>query len=80
MCIWCCTHVGYAVLCTDDVMYMLYMQCYVHMVFCTCCTSGIMYIWCFAHNCTCGVMCMWSCVNVVHVVLCARGVVYMSCM
>ena len=44
-------------------MYMLYMQCYVHMVLCACCTCGAMYI--------CGV-CM-----ILHVVLCTFSVVYM---
>jgi len=39
-----------------------------------------MYIWCCMHECTSGVVCMWYCVQVVQVALCADGVVSMSCM
>jgi len=47
MCFICCTYdVGYAVLCTYRSMYMLYMQCYVHIVLHACCTCGAMYICC----------------------------------
>jgi len=68
------------VLCTDDVMYMLDMQCYVHVVLFVSCTCDAMYIWCGVHDCTSGVVCMWCCVHVVQVALCVGGVVYMSCM
>lgn len=60
-------------------MYMLYMQCYVQMALFTCCICSAMYIWCCVHNYTSGVVRMWCHVHVVHVVLCAGGVVYMSC-
>lgn len=73
-------HVGYVVLCTQGAMYMLYMQCYVHMVLCACYTYVVMYIWCCVHDYTSGVVRMWHCVHVLHVVLCECGVVYMSCM
>ena len=79
-CVWCCAHVGYAVLSTDVVMYMLEMQCYVQVVLCEFCTCGAMYIWCGVHDCTNGVVCMWCCVHVVQVTLCASGAVYMSYM
>jgi len=62
-------YVGYAVMCTDDVMYMLDMQCYVHVVLHACCTHGSMYIMCCVHNCTSGVVSMWCHVHVVHKVL-----------
>ena len=45
--------------------------------------DGAMYMmdmWCYVHDCTKGVVSMWCHVHVVHVVLCACGVVYMSCM
>jgi len=61
-------------------MYMLYMQCCVHMVLCACSTYGAMYIWCCVHDCTSGALSMWCRVHVVHVVSCACGVMYMSCM
>ena len=80
VCIWCCVHVGYAVLCTYGAMYMLYMHLYVHMVLRACCTCGAMYIWCCVHDCTRGVVSMWCPVNVLHVLMCACHVVYMSCM
>ena len=53
VCIWFFVHVGYAVLCIDDAMYMLDMQCYVHVVFHACCTCGVMYIWCCVHVVLC---------------------------
>jgi len=67
-------HVGYAMLCTDDAMYVLDMHFYVHMVFYACCTYGVVC------DCTSGAMSMWCHVHVVHVVLCACGAMYMSCM
>jgi len=51
-------HVGYVVLCTVDVMYMLDMQCYVHVMLRACFTCGAMYIWCCVHDCTSGAMSM----------------------
>ena len=60
-------------------MYMLDMQCYVHVVLHAYCTCGAMYIWCDVHDCTSGVVCMWCCVYVVQVGLCVGGFVYMSC-
>ena len=41
VCIWYYVHVAYAVLCTNDAMYILDMQCYVHVVLCACCTYGV---------------------------------------
>ena len=67
-------------LCTDDAMYMLDMQCYVHVVLRACCTCAVVYIWCCVHDCTSGVVCMYYCVHVVQVALCVGSVVYMSCM
>ena len=58
-------------LCTYDAMYMLDMQCYIHVVLRACCTCGVMYIWCCVRDCTSGVLSMWCCVHVVHMVLCA---------
>jgi len=57
---WCNVHVGYMVPCTYDALYMLYMQCYVHMVLCSCCTYGdvcitVHVVLCTC--CTCGAMC-----------------------
>jgi len=78
VCILCCAHVGYAMLHTYGAMYMLYMQCYVHMVLCACCTCGSMHIWCCVHDCTSGAVSIWCRVHVVHRVLCVSGVVYMS--
>lgn len=43
---WCYVHVGYAMLCTDDAMYMLEIQCYVQVMLHICFTCGAMYIWC----------------------------------
>ena len=37
-------HISYLVLGIDGVMYMLDMQCCVHMVLCTCCICSAMYI------------------------------------
>jgi len=62
--IWFSMHVGYAVLCMDDVMYMLDMQCCVWMVLCKCWICSAMYTWCCAH--------------VLHMVLCTYGVVCMT--
>ena len=62
MCIWCYAHVEYAVLCTDDAMYMLDMECYVQVVLRACSTLLL---------CTYGVVCM-----IVQVVPCACGAVY----
>lgn len=61
-------------------MYILYMKFYIHMVLCACCTYGAMYIWYCMHGFTSGVVRMWCHVHVIHVVLCACGVVYMLCM
>ena len=58
-------------------MYLLYMQCYVHMVLCACCTCGVMYIWCCVNDNTSAVVGMWCHVHVVHMVFCASGIVYM---
>jgi len=80
VCIWYSAYVGYAVLCIYDPMYMLDMQCYVHMVLYACCTCGAMYIWCGVHDCISGFVCMYYCVHVVQVALCAGSFVYMSCM
>ena len=66
-------------LCIDDAMYMLDMQCYVHVALRARCTCIAMYIWCGMHDCTSGVVCMWHCVDVIQVALCLGGVVYMSC-
>ena len=87
VCIWCCAHVGYAVLCIYDTMYMLDMQCYVHMVFYAFCTYGYLYIWCCVHDCkvvhwVCGAMYMLYMWCYVHVVLCtyrACDVMHMWC-
>ena len=70
-------HDGYEVLCAYVVVHMLDMRCYIHMVLCTCCICNDMYIWCRVHVvhvmlCTYGGVCM-----IVHVELCACGVVYM---
>jgi len=75
------------VLCTDDAMYMMDMQCYAHMVLRACCTCGAMYIWCCVHDCTSGTMSMWCSIHVVHIVLCTwvmctcrvYGTMYMWC-
>ena len=80
VCIWCSVHVGYAVLCTDDAMYMWEMQCYVQVVLRACCTCDDMYIWYGVYDYTSGVVCMCCCVHVVQVALCAGGAMYMSCM
>jgi len=45
-------------MCTDDDMYMLDMQCYVHVVLRACCTCGVVYIWCCVHDSISGVACM----------------------
>jgi len=58
-------------------MYMLYIQCYVLMVLFACCTYGVMPIWCCFHDCTSSVVSKLCRVHVVHMVLCACGVVYM---
>lgn len=34
LCVWCCVYIAYAMLDIDGVMYMLDMQCYVHIVLC----------------------------------------------
>ena len=78
LCIWCFAHVRYAVLWIDDAMYMLDMQCYVHVLLHACFTCGAMYIWCCVHDCTSDDVCMWWCVHVGQVALCVGGVVYMS--
>jgi len=57
------------VLCTDDAMYMLDTQCYVHAVLRACCTYCVMYIWWCVHDCTSGVVSMWCHVHVLHKVL-----------
>ena len=62
-------YVGYAVMCIDDAMYMLGMQCYVQVVLHAFCTYGAMYIWCCVHDCKSVVVSMWCCVHVVHRVL-----------
>jgi len=41
VCIWCSVHVGYVELCMDDAMYVLDMQCNVHVVLRACCTYGV---------------------------------------
>ena len=56
---WCYVQVVSVVLCTDDAMYMLDMQCYVPVVLHACCAGGARYIWCGVHDCTSGVVCMW---------------------
>jgi len=79
VCIWYYVHVGYAVLCIYDAMYMLDMQCYVQVVLRACGTFLL---------CTYGVVCMivqevscvWCYVHIVQVALCACGAMYMSCM
>jgi len=77
VCIRCSVHVGYAVLSTNNAMYMLGMQCYVQVVLRACCTCGAMYICCGVHDCMSGVMCMWCCVHVVSHTCHACGTVYM---
>jgi len=78
--IWCSAHVGHVVLCTDDIMYMLDMQCYVNVVLCACRTCGVIFIWWCVHDFTSGVVCMQCCVHVLQVALCASGALYISCM
>ena len=86
-------NIAYTVLNIDGVMCMLDMPCCVHRVLSTCCIGSYvhimvlfsccicsaMYIWCCVHHCTNGVVSMWCDGHVVHVVLCAGGVVYISC-
>jgi len=84
----CCVNIAYgvvcmiryAVLCTDDAMHILDIQCYIQGGLRACCTCDGMYIWHCVPNCTSGVVCIWCCVHVVQVALCAGGVVYMLCM
>jgi len=74
VCMRCCVYMVlctffYAMLCTNGVVYSLFMQCYVQMVLCTCCLCNVMYIRCYEH--------------VVYVVICTDGVVcllYIFCM
>jgi len=67
-------------LCTYDAMYNMYMQFYLHMALCACCTSCIMYIYCCVHDYTCGVVCMWFYVHLVHVVFLIGGMcTYHAC-
>lgn len=62
-------------LCSDG-----YRWCYVHTVSCACYVYGTMYIWCCVNEFTSDVVSMWCRVHVLHMVLCACGVVCMSCM
>ena len=82
---YCCiyvVHVAPVMLCAYDVVYILFMQCYVQMVLFTCCLCSVVYRWCCPHVgyvvlCAYGVVRMlemWCCV---HMVLCTYGVVCM---
>jgi len=74
MYIWCCVHIVRAMLCTYGVVYMLDMQCCVHMALWAC---GYVVL------CTYGVVCMlymWGCVHVVYVELCTRCAGGVVCM
>ena len=46
---------------------------------CACCTFGAIYIWYCLDDYTSGVVSMWCCVHVVHMVSCESGDVNMSC-
>jgi len=76
---WSCVHM---VLCACWIYSVVYRRCYVHVGYVmlyVACTCGVMYIWCCVHDYAIGVVNMWCCVHVVHMVLCAGDVVYMSC-
>ena len=80
---WYCVHVVHVVLCACHTCYdcthvVLCMT--IHVVFYVCGVMYMLYIECCVYDYTCGVLCMWCHVHVIHRVLCARGVVYMSCM
>lgn len=72
----CCVNITYAVLGIDAAMYVMDMECGVHMVLCTCWICSIVYSWCYVHVrytmlCTCGVACMLYMWCYVPMVLCA---------
>jgi len=75
----CYVHVGYAVLCTNGDLCMLYIWCCSHD-----CTSGVVNM-CFRVHvphvvlctcCACDAMYMWCCAHVMHVMLRTFGIVY----
>ena len=66
LCTWwyikCCANISYAVLSIDGAMYMMDVQCYVHMM-CACWICSVVYVGCYVHVvypvlCTYGVVCM----------------------
>ena len=56
-------YIAYAVPGINNVVYMLDMQCCVHIMLCTC--------W------ICGVVCIWHCAHILYVMLCTYGVMHM---
>ena len=67
-------HVIHVVLGTYGVVCMV-----VQVVLSACCTCGSRYIWGGVHGCISDVLCMWCCLHVVQVVMCACVSMYMSC-
>ena len=68
-------NITYVVLGINGVMYMLDMQCYVHIVLCACWICSVVYRGCYVHVvyvvlCTYGVVCMLYKWYYLHMVLC----------